>query len=126
MKHPILIGGITLAGLFVAYEVWGRTPGQKAKVGDTVRLSATDLQMTPALQNIFPLLSPGTTVFVLITSIDDSVSPGVITGRLVQVSFPERVVMLRSTQLFVKTTRKAVLPPPTDSNLGKLLPATSI
>lgn len=109
--HPrfVLFGGVALAGLFVAYEVWGRSPGDKAKVGDVVRVDAKDVALTPGLAQLFPGgLPPGTFIYVLINAIDPST--GRIQGRVVRVQLPDRAVELKNVQVFVTTTRRAVLP----------------
>lgn len=109
MKHPFLIGAGVLTSLFVAYEVWGRSAGDKASIGDTVRVDFKDITLTPSLTALFPQgLGAGTFGYILITAID--ATSGAITGRLVRVQFPSNAVALQTTQVMVATNRKAVLP----------------
>jgi hypothetical protein len=115
MKNPLLIGGLTLAGLFVAYEVWGRTPGDKAAIGDVVRVDVKDVSLSPAARGVFPGspafpggFAEGTFLYLLVTAINDST--GEILGRIVRVQFEASAVEVKNVQLPASTNRKAVLP----------------
>ncbi len=111
MKHPLLVGGGILAGLFVAWEVWGRSPGDKAQIGDVVRVDVKDLQSAAALTTLlggvgtFPA---GTFVYLLVTNIEPGT--GKISGVVKRVQLTDRAIQVERLQVIVSTFRKNVLP----------------
>jgi hypothetical protein len=105
MKN-LVIGSVVLGGLLLAYDAFVRTPGDKAVVGDVVRVPADKVAgwsvVAPAG------LPAGAFAYVLVTAIDSTT--GSISGVLKRLQLPDQAVEVKNIEVKVSTNRSFVLP----------------
>ena len=109
---PVVTAALALAGAFVAYEVWGRSPADKAKIGDTVAapLSAVSPAVLDQIEKGWGAdpTSWDAKVFLFITSVDDAGKT--LKGRLSHIWTPEKgTLVLNTLSLMVTIALASVL-----------------
>jgi hypothetical protein len=106
---PVVTAALALAGAFVAYEVWGRSPASKAKEGVTVAapLSAISPAGLDQIEKVWGAdpKSWDAKVFIFVTSVDDV--RRTLSGRISHIWTPEKGALVLNTLSLTATVARA-------------------
>jgi hypothetical protein len=102
----IVTSSVVLGGLLLAYDTWFRTPGDKAVIGDVVRVPAEKVAGWTAVAPTG--LPAGSFVYLLVTAID--YATGSIRGILKRLQLPTQAIEVSKIEIPVTTNRSFVLP----------------